>query len=74
MKPQEATHDSSGSDHDDSEPEVTVMKVHNQPSSNTNYDPNRSIGAIIKFCIASMYMCAIGIGFILRRRVKKNWI
>ena len=41
MKPQEATHDSSGSDHDDSEPEVTVMKVHNQPSSNTNYDPNR---------------------------------
>ncbi|XP_065917035.1 guanine nucleotide-binding protein-like 1 isoform X2 [Dysidea avara] len=32
---------SSDSEHDNSEPEISVTKVHHQPSAETSYDPNR---------------------------------
>jgi len=54
-EPQGAACDSSDSEHD-SKPEVTVMKVHHQPSAKTSYDPNRygnKLTLLLYVCIIS---------------------
>jgi len=54
---QGAVCDSSDSEHG-SKPEVTVMKVHHQPSAKTSYDPNRYGNKLLP-AILLLYVCTV---------------